>query len=137
MDSHRYESCALMGPGRHGSTPMRHLLARSELRAGSRTQRSTTGRCATAVHHDGTIRQRLLGRRVDRQGRTARADLRPPWCQQLQVNALNAETLLDAKVHPEAHGDLMVRVWGWSGYFCELAPEYQDHVIARHLHAAM
>ena len=24
------------------------------------------------------------------------------------------------------------RVWGWSGYFCELAPEYQEHVIARH-----
>jgi formate C-acetyltransferase len=30
---------------------------------------------------------------------------------------------------------LIVRVWGWSGYFCELAPEYQDHVISRHLHA--
>ena len=57
-------------------------------------------------------------------------------CQQLQLNALSAETLLDAKAHPEAHRDLIVRVWGWSGYFCELAPEYQDHVIARHLHAA-
>jgi len=58
-------------------------------------------------------------------------------CQQLQLNALSAETLLDAKAHPEAHRDLIVRVWGWSGYFCELAPEYQDHVIARHLHAAV
>jgi formate C-acetyltransferase len=56
-------------------------------------------------------------------------------CQQLQLNALNADTLLDAKTHPEEHRDLVVRVWGWSGYFCELAPEYQDHVIARHLHA--
>jgi formate C-acetyltransferase len=56
-------------------------------------------------------------------------------CQQLQINALNAETLLDAKAHPEQHRDLIVRVWGWSGYFCELAPEYQDHVISRHLHA--
>ena len=53
--------------------------------------------------------------------------------QQLQLNALNAETLLDAKAHPEHHRDLIVRVWGWSGYFCELAPEYQDHVISRHL----
>jgi len=26
-------------------------------------------------------------------------------------------------------------VWGWKGYFCELAPEYQDHVISRHLYA--
>ncbi len=56
-------------------------------------------------------------------------------CQQLQLNALNAERLLDAKAHPENHRDLIVRVWGWSGYFCELAPEYQDHVISRHLHA--
>jgi formate C-acetyltransferase len=54
--------------------------------------------------------------------------------QQLQLNALNASTLLDAKAHPEAHRDLIVRVWGWSGYFCELSPEYQDHVISRHLY---
>jgi formate C-acetyltransferase len=53
-------------------------------------------------------------------------------CQQLQLNSLNLETLLDAKVHPEKHKNLIVRVWGWSGYFCELAPEYQDQIIARH-----
>jgi pyruvate-formate lyase len=53
-------------------------------------------------------------------------------CQQLQLNSLNLETLLDAKKHPEKHKDLIVRVWGWSGYFCELAPEYQDQIIARH-----
>ena len=55
-------------------------------------------------------------------------------CQQLQLNALNVETLLDAKRYPGRHRNLIVRVWGWSGYFCELAPEYQDHVIARHLY---
>ncbi len=52
-------------------------------------------------------------------------------CQQLQLNALNPATLLDAKAHPERHRNLIVRVWGWSGYFCELAPEYQDHILAR------
>ena len=54
--------------------------------------------------------------------------------QQLQLNSLNVETLLDAKAHPELHKNLIVRVWGWSGYFCELAPEYQDHIIARSLY---
>lgn len=54
--------------------------------------------------------------------------------QQLQLNALNAERLLDAKAHPDDHRDLIVRVWGWSGYFCELSADYQDHVIARHLY---
>ncbi len=58
-------------------------------------------------------------------------------CQQLQLNALNAETLLDAKAHPDRHKNLIVRVWGWSGYFCELAPEYQDHIIARTLHQSV
>jgi pyruvate-formate lyase len=55
-------------------------------------------------------------------------------CQQLQLNSLNVETLLDARAHPERHKNLIVRVWGWSGYFCELAPEYQDHIIARSMY---
>lgn len=50
---------------------------------------------------------------------------------QLQLNTLNRETLLDAKRHPEAHRNLIVRVWGWSGYFVELDECYQDHIINR------
>lgn len=50
---------------------------------------------------------------------------------QLQLNTLNRETLLDAKKHPELHRDLIVRVWGWSGYFVELDECYQDHIIER------
>jgi formate C-acetyltransferase len=57
-------------------------------------------------------------------------------CQQLQVNSMNLATLLDSKAHPELHKNLIVRVWGWSGYFCELSPEYQDQVIARHIYAS-
>jgi len=53
-------------------------------------------------------------------------------CQQLQLNSLSLATLLDARAHPEMHKNLIVRVWGWSGYFCELAPEYQEQIIARH-----
>ena len=56
-------------------------------------------------------------------------------CQQLQLNSLSLETLLDAREHPERHRDLIVRVWGWSGYFCELGPEYQEQIIARHMFA--
>jgi formate C-acetyltransferase len=55
-------------------------------------------------------------------------------CQQLQLNTLNLETLKDARQHPERHRNLIVRVWGWSGYFCELDTVYQDHIIARHMH---
>jgi len=55
-------------------------------------------------------------------------------CQQLQLNSLNASALQEARLHPELHRNLIVRVWGWSGYFCELAPEYQDHIIQRMLY---
>jgi len=54
-------------------------------------------------------------------------------CQQLQLNTLNVETLKDAKAHPERHKNLIVRVWGWSGYFCELDEPYQEHIIGRHM----
>ena len=50
---------------------------------------------------------------------------------QLQLNALNREELLDAQKHPEDHSGLVVRVWGWSGYFCELDKEFQNHIISR------
>ncbi|MGC1452121.1 MAG: pyruvate formate lyase family protein [Candidatus Sulfotelmatobacter sp.] len=55
-------------------------------------------------------------------------------CQQLQLNTVNLDRLRDARIHPENHRNLIVRVWGWSGYFCELGPEYQEQIIARHLY---
>ncbi len=55
-------------------------------------------------------------------------------CQQLQINKLNVAQLKDAKLHPERHRNLVVRVWGWSGYFCELDEIYQDQIIARHVY---
>lgn len=50
---------------------------------------------------------------------------------QLQLNAVNADTLRDAQEHPEQYPQLIVRIWGWSAYFVELDRAYQDHVIAR------
>lgn len=52
--------------------------------------------------------------------------------QQLQLNVLDYRVLSDAMKHPEKHSNLIVRVWGWSGYFCELAPEFQRQIINRH-----
>ena len=52
--------------------------------------------------------------------------------QQLQLNVLNVEELEDALVHPELHRNLVVRVWGWSGYFCELDREFQMQIVQRH-----
>ena len=50
---------------------------------------------------------------------------------QLQLYAGNRDVLLDAQKHPEDHKNLIVRVWGWSGYFNELDLAYQNHIIKR------
>jgi len=50
---------------------------------------------------------------------------------QLQLNTVNRDRLLDAQAHPENYRNLIVRVWGWSGYFVELDKCYQDHIIRR------
>ena len=50
---------------------------------------------------------------------------------QLQLNAVDRDTLIDAQKHPEKHRQLIVRVWGWSGHFVQLDRMYQDQIIAR------
>ena len=51
--------------------------------------------------------------------------------QHIQYNLLDKKELLDAKLHPEDHRDLVVRIGGFSAYFVELSPEIQDDVINR------
>ena len=50
---------------------------------------------------------------------------------QIQINAINRDRLLDAQAYPEKYPNLIVRVWGWSGYFNELDTNYQNHIISR------
>lgn len=53
---------------------------------------------------------------------------------QLQLNAVDRETLIDAREHPENHSDLLVRVGGFSAYFTKLSPEMQQEIIDRNEH---
>lgn len=50
---------------------------------------------------------------------------------QLQLNAVNRDTLIEAQKNPDKYRNLIVRVWGWSAYFIELDKGYQDHIIRR------
>jgi pyruvate formate-lyase/glycerol dehydratase family glycyl radical enzyme len=52
----------------------------------------------------------------------------------IQFNVVNAETLRDAQKHPEKHGDLLVRVAGYSDYFVNLSTELQNEIIKRTEH---
>ena len=49
----------------------------------------------------------------------------------VQFNAVDGETLRAAQVDPAAHGDLIVRVSGYSAYFTRLGRSIQDDLIAR------
>lgn len=52
--------------------------------------------------------------------------------QMAQVTTASKEDMLDAKKHPEAHGDLIVRVGGFSTRFVELDETTQDEIIRRY-----
>jgi pyruvate formate-lyase/glycerol dehydratase family glycyl radical enzyme len=49
----------------------------------------------------------------------------------IQFNIVDTETLREAQRHPELYRDLIVRVAGYSDYFCDLSKELQDEIIAR------
>lgn len=51
----------------------------------------------------------------------------------LQTNAVSVEALRDAKLHPDRHQDLVVRISGLSAKFICLTGEIQDEIIARHM----
>ncbi len=51
--------------------------------------------------------------------------------QQLSINVLDRETLLAAQKEPDKYRGLIVRVGGYSDYFCSLSPELQQNVIDR------
>lgn len=53
---------------------------------------------------------------------------------QIQVSVLDREELIDAQRNPERHGDLIVRIGGYSEYFTRLTRELQDAVLARTEH---
>jgi formate C-acetyltransferase len=49
----------------------------------------------------------------------------------IQFNVVTGETLREAQAHPEKHRDLIVRVAGYSDYFCDLTPALQNEIITR------
>lgn len=53
----------------------------------------------------------------------------------IQYNMVDTEELRDAKIHPEDHRDLIVRIGGFSAYFTQLSPDIQDDVINRNEHS--
>jgi formate C-acetyltransferase len=49
----------------------------------------------------------------------------------VQFNVVTADTLREAQTDPTNHRDLIVRVAGYSDYFCDISRELQDEIIER------
>jgi formate C-acetyltransferase len=54
----------------------------------------------------------------------------------IQFNVVDAATLRAAQENPEQYRDLIVRVAGYSDYFCDLTKALQDEIISRTEHQA-
>ncbi|MGC7873759.1 trans-4-hydroxy-L-proline dehydratase [Desulfosporosinus sp. SYSU MS00001] len=54
----------------------------------------------------------------------------------IQFNVVSAKTLRAAQKEPEKYRDLIVRVAGYSDYFCDLSEALQEEIIARTEHTA-
>jgi formate C-acetyltransferase len=52
----------------------------------------------------------------------------------IQFNVVDGATLRAAQANPEQYRDLIVRVAGYSDYFCDLGEELQEEIIARTEH---
>jgi pyruvate-formate lyase len=52
----------------------------------------------------------------------------------IQYNMVDTNELRDAKIHPDNHRDLIVRIGGFSAYFTQLSSDIQDDVINRSEH---
>jgi formate C-acetyltransferase len=55
----------------------------------------------------------------------------------VQFNVVDVETLRAAQANPEEHRDLIVRVAGYSDYFCDLGETLQEEIIARTEHGEL
>lgn len=57
------------------------------------------------------------------------------WCDlklwHVQFNVINKDTLIKAKEDPDKYRGLIVRIAGYSAYFCDLSPDLQNDLIAR------
>lgn len=74
----------------------------------------------------------------DAKGKQALADLLRAYMEnggpQIQAYMTNVEDLKDARIHPEKHRDLIVRVGGYCEFFVNLDKELQKEIIQRTLY---
>ncbi len=119
-----YSLSAQQGRDERGATAMLKSLARLP-------HDRAAGASAAIVELDPAVIEGRDG--VDRLGSLMRAAVAME-VGQLQFNVVTVEKLRQAQKDPERYGDIPVRVAGFSQKFKLVAPELQEHIIARTKH---
>ena len=88
-------------------------------------QQAFNGAVTDLVIDQGTLHSHLSAFRAFAKAFVAQGGM------QLQVSALDCAALIEARRNPAACSTLIVRVWGFSAYFKDLPPEYQDYLVEK------
>ncbi len=85
--------------------------------------------------HPELLNQRFMTEFLEGDNRKIFADYLKVWHKKdiphIQFNVISSEELREAKVKPEEHSDMIVRVAGYSAHFIDLADLTQDSIIER------
>jgi len=85
--------------------------------------------------HTELLNQRFMPEFLEGDNRKLFADYLKVWHKKgiphIQFNVVSSEELREAKVKPEEHSELIVRVAGYSAHFIDLPDHTQDSIIER------
>jgi len=115
-----------------GATPVSGAAIKGPTAAMASTQRLSPCHLGNGMANNHKLPRSLLGRedKLDAFERLVGGYFRGGGMQ-VQFTVQDRETLLAAQAEPDAYRDLLVRVSGYTAYFCDLDRAMQDEIISR------
>ena len=115
-----------------GATPASGVAKKGPTASLASTARLPAQHMANGIANNHKISRRLLGERGKLDMLTRLVEVYfARGGMQVQFTVQDRATLLAAQADPEAYRDLLVRVSGYSAYFCDLNKRMQDEIIGR------
>jgi trans-4-hydroxy-L-proline dehydratase len=115
-----------------GATPVAGVATRGPTAAFNSTAKLPARHLANGIANNHKLSRELLGQpgKLELLGKLVEGFFAQGGFQ-VQFTVQDRETLLAAQQNPEAYRDLLVRVSGYTAYFCDLNRRMQDEIIAR------
>lgn len=115
-----------------GATPVSGAAAKGPTASFASTSKLPVHRIANGIANNHKLSRNLLGKpgKLDIFEQLITGYFKMGGMQ-TQFVIQDKQTLVDAQEHPENYKDLLVRVSGYTAYFCDLNRKMQDEIIAR------